>query len=262
VKNLIPSIKRSTTGITPVFVLNHGRCGSKWLSRAMRVCCPGAVAVHEPPPMIKVLALEYYYGNVLRGDAIQMVRSARLPHITATAKYFKLNHYVEINRNIWSLAGPIGAVFPKSRFLGLVRDGRDFVTSMMNKNFYGDDNRSGKGGGRPYLENIGPSWGACSQVEKLALHWVTKCRYIIRDSERVFRHEDLTTSTETFKQMMSVVNIPVDADEHVFNRLKSKRVNRSNNPKYQRFSDLSLRDREAFYDVAGKMMIELGYNRG
>ena len=260
VKNLIPSIRRSTTALTPVFILSHGRAGTKWLAWAIQKMCTGVLATHEPPPMVKLLALQYHYGNVTDSEAVQGVKYARDGHIYAAAKYFKASHYVEVNRNLFSLSHPLREAYPKAKIIGLVRDGRKFLVSMLNKNFYGEDSRPGKGGGKPYLEGQFPAWEGLSQVEKIAYHWVWKIEAFRKQVDKVYRIEDLLASYLAFEEFLFTAGgLKLVEGEDTFYKLRVKRVNRGDSYRINDFSELSAKDMKSFVDIAGPLLDRFGY---
>lgn len=264
IRSLIPKIRRSTTALTPVFILSHGRSGTKWLAWAIQKMCSGVIAAHEPPPMIKLLALQYYYRNISDKEALEGVKLARNGHIYAAAKYFKASHYVEVNRNLFSLAEPLREAYPRAKIIGLVRDGRKFLVSMLNKNFYGEDSGLGKGGGKPYLEGQFPRWGGLSQVEKIAYHWVMKINaFVGRECEQVdylYRIEDLLSSYLSFEEFVySAGKLKLSEGEDTFYKLRSKKVNVGDSYKINSFNELSDKDKTDFYRIAGSLLGRLGY---
>ncbi len=258
-KYLLPPARRSYDAVKPIFILSHGRAGTMWLARVIQSMFPNVISVHEPPPMVKVLALEYHYGNISSEIAVQGLLQARKSHISATIKKFKALYYIEINRNLFSLAIPLRTAFPRAKIYGLIRNGRDFLVSMLNKNFYGKRLAPGLGGGKPYLESQESWWESASQVEKISWHWITKINSFKDQVDALFKIEDLKTKAgfENFiKQVFGSSNKNV---QRMYTHLSQQKINRGTKWKIALYSDLSRSDKDAFNRIAGKTMEELGY---
>jgi hypothetical protein len=165
-------------------------------------------------------------------------------------------------------------VLPEARFIHLIRDGRDVALSVLPMN-----------------------WGPSSVTEAAEL-WVERVT-IAREQGALVRHymeakyEDLVTETEpTLRRVADFLELPWDAamldyHERAEERLKEKardlprKKSRGDQPAAARMAshamakqppdpkrigrwriEMSAEDRELYESVAGKLLVELGYEVG
>lgn len=107
--------------MTVFFVVTTGRSGSKTIAHVLSQS-PDCVCFHEPDPILIREATLYQYG---------LLSDEWLKAILLSTRPAMLNGkvYGESNQKLSSLIPVLAAAFPQSRFIWLVRDGRDVVAS-------------------------------------------------------------------------------------------------------------------------------------
>ena len=250
--------KAESKTIRAVFVLTPGRSGSMWLAWALHQLYYSVISLHEPGVMIKDLAFQYYRGTVTQEDAIRHLSHAKRPAIDAARLYMKKSHYIEIGRNLFSLALPLeyAVKSPQTQvqFIGLVGDGRTFVRSMANKGAYTEH--------RPYgwfRPKNHPRWDSYSQIQKLSWHWVEKIRLIMDSTDQGYAIERLTNSRHQWNLLAKDLGLPLIRYDQDYTRVARKRINHTPCNLYTHFSDIPEHDRAHFWEIAGPTMEELGY---
>ena len=244
--------------IIPVFILSTGRAGTNWIVWAASHCTTNTICVHEAPPPIKGVGLAYYEHNITRKQAAEYCEAARGPAILAIRKWCKKTFYVEANQNMFSLKGPLSDVFPTARFVGLIRNGVAFVTSMINKGVYQN--------GYKYLEPCGSlatKWPEFTLVQKLAWHWKEKVGILVKEDIPIFKIEELWSYVDGFYawcDFWKVVGVPQIATcTYYYNALLAKKVNRSKRNVFPSYPDWSQKDKDDFWAICGPLMHNLGY---
>lgn len=257
---IIPPSKHERRIIHCVMVPTTGRAGSMWLAWALHHFYYSTLSLHEAGYCVKGLAFSHYDGGTTANEAAREIRRIKLPAILAAKLYMKKTHYIEVNRNFFSLVEPMRMALVHDNvevsFLGLVGDGRVFVRSMANKRAYVQ--------GRPFgwfIPSGHPNWESYSQIEKLSYHWVEKYRCMHDSGCVIHRIEDLTGSRRYWNFMAQSIGLPVIRSQVKYNRIAKERLNHVPCNNYVTFSDLSQVDQEAFWSIAGDTMKELGYHR-
>ena len=244
-------------------VLTPGRSGSMWLAWALQKLYHDVLAVHEVGPPIKHLAFEYYNGNVTETEAAKLLRGIKVPALAAAKLYFKKSHYIEINRNLFSLAGPLRHALDVDKvtthLVGLVGDGRSFVKSMLNKGAYREYRQYGW-----FVPSGHPDWDSYTRVQKTTWHWVEKIRLILASVDSLIRLDDITRGNNAlcltyWNSIAKTLSLPPVRDRVLYAKLRTTRVNHWPCYEYKSFSDLPTRDQNDFWEIASDTMSLLGY---
>lgn len=113
------------------FVVGTGRCGSLTISRVLSQH-PDATCRHEPRPQMIRLAAEWAHRE---RDREQIRRE--LDAVFRGSSVFPANKvYGESDQNYSHLIPLLADLLPASRFIWLIRDGRDFVASASERGWY------------------------------------------------------------------------------------------------------------------------------
>lgn len=167
---------------SPVFVLSTGRCGSRLITEVCHLAGQGRLeAVHEPDDWSKLVPLSkaFYENGRLLEEGIQTIKSYR-NNLGST--------YVESSLWLVPYTLAIADVYPRARFIHLVRDGRDFVRSALSRGWYGDRR------GRPGLlawrdieweplesDSAHEGWATMGPFERACWYFKKKTAMIIQD---------------------------------------------------------------------------------
>lgn len=103
------------------FVVTTGRSGSQSIAYELSQS-PTCICLHEPEPVLIKEATMYQYGLLSDEQMRFIVLSTRSPKL-------KGKIYGESNQKLASLIPVLADAFPDSRFIWLIRDGREVVAS-------------------------------------------------------------------------------------------------------------------------------------
>lgn len=118
----------------PTFVLSTGRCGTKLLTEAFETL-PGVICQHTPTPeLLYESRLAYEAGEQGKEMRRSAIRGARFELIAEA--YLRERRYLETNNRVTFFAGELAEIFPRSRFVHVVRHPVDFVRSGARRDYY------------------------------------------------------------------------------------------------------------------------------
>lgn len=198
--------------LEPVFFLSTGRAGTKWftdlLSHDKR-----SVTLHDPYPNL-ALQNRFAYEEIMQGrghEALQQIIW------TARENYFRHSYksgkrIIETNSSITFFAPILSEMFPKSKFVHLVRNPVSFVKSGYNRGYYSDHPQEAR--------RIMPcgaeleSWRNFDQIEKISWLWKETNRFVRDfgsnlegDRFLTFNFEDLTL--ERIKDVIHFIDVEI-----------------------------------------------------
>lgn len=179
-----PSVSRSLdfdqlqseqlTFAAPCFVLSTGRCGTRWLTELLRLSrCVWANHSHYPE-LIRHSRLAYEEYRKRPDVFQQIIRATRDEWIANAYRHGQI--YVETNSRITFFARAIRSVYPRARFIHLVRHPGDFVRSGMSRGWYSGDQRHDLG--RIVKAGGSECWQRMTDIERIAWLWNETNRYI------------------------------------------------------------------------------------
>ncbi|HET6924804.1 MAG TPA: hypothetical protein VFH39_03175 [Candidatus Saccharimonadales bacterium] len=151
-----------------VFILSTGRTGTVYLADLLNQL-DGVVALHEPKPsrVLNAWTTAFLEGRI----SVDFMTAALAGKRRKTFKNVHAKRlYVESNNFIAGFADALGAVFDDPVVVHLVRDPRDFITSLTNR---GDDR-----GIRKLFNKYVPYWAYVPEgVKKRQLNALTRAAY-------------------------------------------------------------------------------------
>jgi hypothetical protein len=212
--------------VEPFFVLSTGRCGTKWLTELLRNDCRIHVNHNDYPELLRQsrLAFEYYEKDPHLFQ--EVLRAARDGYLLDS--YRRGLIYVETNHRITFLAHAIRTVYPRAKFIHLVRHPGRFVQSGIRLHWY-----SGT-----YYDLCRPRildntiWDSMTDIEKLAWLWNVTNQYVENlkgklidtDSMLQVRAEDMFSSEDVAFRVCDFVGAHIRKN-HIKSMLK-RRINR------------------------------------
>ena len=129
-------MRKSTTDcwkeLNPKFIISNGRTGTKFLSHFFNNLSKEIDARHEPSPSILKLRHQFGIGKISLEKAIKTFKRQKLELYNSIQKPI----YIESNPGLSSLIPVIKKIFPNYKILHVIRDGRDWIRSTINRGIY------------------------------------------------------------------------------------------------------------------------------
>ncbi len=258
----------------PVFVVSTGRAGSTMLARVLAIH-PGIFALHEPHPHLRTEAFAKWSRperkrlierkiHRKRKDIIQQVLINRLV-------------YVESSNYASNLIEELYELFD-ARFIHLYRNGRDFVRSGLQRDWYRKESVASHIKSwirRKYLVNIGKTAldnllshpdTLKTRLEKISWLWVEINKTILRNFSALPDDRKFSLALESIDSNRLIELhkfIDVDIDAGILDEMltiagsKPNKTRKFSIPEHTGWSD---RQKERFNEIAGEMMHKLGYS--
>jgi len=118
--------------LNPKFIISTGRTGTKFLSNFFNMLSNEIDARHEPSPSIIKLRHKFGTGKISIEKAIKKFKRKKVGLYDSIQKPF----YIESNPGLSSLIPVIKNIFPSYKIIHVIRDGRDWVRSTINRGIY------------------------------------------------------------------------------------------------------------------------------
>jgi hypothetical protein len=208
----------------PVFVLSTGRVGTKLFTELLNAD-DSVYAVHEPLPELTYHSMK----------AFKAPKGAEAKVGVDVARYELIRNafllgkkYVETNNRITFFAHALADLYPKAKFIHLVRNPDSFVKSGAQRGWYSGENVYDEG--RIKMDDVS-QWNALNNHEKIAWLWAETNRFIEvfkqSFSSRTFtlKAEDLYAGNENTLKAMAFMEVKMSADE--LKKRVRKKVNKS-----------------------------------
>lgn len=196
----------------PVFVLSTGRCGTALLtsilSRVSRVICE-----HSPTPELVAIERHAHEHGVDQFDAYRTAISAARFDLISEA-HLRGRRYIETNCRITFFAPHLADLFPRARFIHLVRHPGDFVRSAVRRGYY-EGRYFDMGRIMPRTGRAAGEWQSMNPFERTAWLWNETNQFIERfkstNSDRVLtvKAEDLFANPQAPMNVLDFLQLPL-----------------------------------------------------
>ena len=232
--------ERIFTEMNPVFVVSTGRAGSELLVKLMRESKIGTVC-HEPRPRM-------FYGSKLLFETKQDIQSKQIAYLNARydllkKAYLEENRFIETNNRNTFFISALDKLFPKAKFIHLVRHPGDFVRSGIRRKYYNGNENDDSRIHPKKNEKAFSKWGIFSDIEKVG--WLWNCTNNIIEEEKIhlnddkillIKSEDLFYKPDTYNKICSFLNHSLLNVDKI-NRIIKKPVNKQKNSSYPKWDD-------------------------
>lgn len=111
-----------------LFVVSTGRSGSQTLSMVLSQS-PDMLCLHEPHPQLVRESASFHYGRLGLPEAVELLRRTRPAELEG-------RRYGETNNRLALMLPVARAAFPEAQMVWLLRDGRGFVASELQRGAY------------------------------------------------------------------------------------------------------------------------------
>lgn len=228
----------------PCFVLSTGRCGTALLTKILQES--SQIDVHHTPTPELVYYSKFAYENYKQ-------LCSELKYIVDAARYEQIRNafllektFVETNNRITYFAYQLKELYPRAKFIHLIRHPVHFIKSGMARDWYTGKNPHDEG--HIILNSDLEKWNHYSRAEKIAWLWNETNQFIedfksTIEPERIKTvfAEDLFKNPDTTKNIFQYLGLKPLSRQQIESLLK-KPVNKGNTKKIQSF-DIQLKDR-------------------
>ncbi len=210
---------------TPVFFLNTGRSGSAFLENAFK-SIDGVDANHEAHPnlmMFPNFALHHQNEAIILKKVFE---AARMELILDS--FVKEKLFIETNHCLVFFIHQIKALFPKARFVHLLRHPGNFIRSAVMKGWHRNDSIWENNRIRMKDDQ---EWKQLTQIEKLAWTWNSTHNFIddfkstYGEDVMTLKLEELISSQQAFTQMIKFLGCEIQFNDEMIERLQNEKVN-------------------------------------
>ncbi len=239
----------------PFLVSSTGRTGTQWLASLLNEV-PRAYVVHEPIP-----DESYYHADAFAhpDHAEPYLRDFRIREMAYRIRARNPAVYGEVNGLLRRHIPALLRLVPQIRVIHLVRDGRDFVTSVMNRKTYTLQDKV-YGSFQPPSDMVEPSrWQAMDRFSRICWMWARENAHIRDHAHHRARFEDITSRYDRFReQILEPLSLELDEaiwSAHMRTPLNATTVQR--HPGYEGWTD---RQKDIFWDLCAEEMAVHGYS--
>ncbi|MCR4317845.1 MAG: sulfotransferase [Planctomycetes bacterium] len=249
-----------------VFVLSTGRVGTETIA-ALLGLAKELEAVHEPLPQLYSLSTICYKHfeeggtDPTAGEAFLIAREESIRRAKLANKA-----YVETSPQVTFLARAISSVYPRSKFIHLLRSPVDVVTSGMRRGWY-DGNQWDSRRIVPRTGTMFHSrWDSMSPFEKNIWCWTETNRWISEFRKTIAAERSIMIRSEplfdgdnnTIDSLFSFVGSAVPSKRKL-NKILDKKLNSQTTGEFGSPAEWSSEMKNSFADIAGEVTRDFGY---
>jgi hypothetical protein len=238
-------------GINPFFIISTGRSGSKWISLILKNC-HSTITEHEPVPLE---AWAHKEAISCKRHAFQYIIDFRLKevYLRLGSKRDHIDAYGEANGLLRRHIEPIKYFVPNVTFIHLIRDGRDFVRSVISRGTYSGMHRIYKDFKPPIVDELSSRWDELSEFERVCWLWQWENGYIREHVKNRSRFEDLISSYEHFSsQILQPANL--ELDESIWESFVNRKINATSDFTFKSWEDWTHHEKKQFLEICGAEM--------
>ena len=165
------------------FIIGTGRCGTTSLadlfSQSSNCICP-----HEPEPRLIAEVTQYLYGDLPQIELEKLLLKTR-------GRKIQGKQYGEASNVLSGAIPAIVSAFSDAKFIWLIRDGRDTVSSMKKLNWYSPMRTDMWNSWRYRADRLGLmtsfEWNRMTSFEKCCWNWSYKNNLIQTELKKLAR---------------------------------------------------------------------------
>lgn len=236
------------------FILSTGRCGTGLITKILEQS-PSLLVYHNPQPELNYVSSLVYRTQPSLESLKLAILAARFDLFVHAFQRGRI--YVETNNRITFFAPAIAELFPKAKFIHLIRHPADFVRSGMRREYYQE--------GIIQHQRLNPldrqEWQQMSRLEKVAWEWNEINRFIDEfksscNSSRMMtiKSEDLFSQTELVMAIFNFLDVSdpfkYASPEHIKKQIFEKPVNKQTTGSFPKFLDWSHEEKVSLRRIA------------
>lgn len=240
--------------INPFYILGMGRSGTFFLSKLLNEY-KNACVYHEPLHSdFKAIV------DALKSEkkANQYINSFRKKYLYLKLKNKDINTYGEVNSNLRYHAKILKNNIPNVKILHLVRDGRDVVRSIMERNHYTEDGIGHHSLSPSKDDYYFDEWKNMSRFEKVCWLWKDANEVVEPFSDEMIKFERLINDYDYFNKKIELkLNINIGYD--LWNNEVNSPKNITKKREFPHWDNWNKNQLEDFNEICGELMNKYGY---
>jgi hypothetical protein len=236
------------------FITSTGRTGTDFFTTLFNNYVENTWSLHEPKPAFRRRSHQLLNRNHNAYDILYFKLPRLYRHRKKNAEW-----YIETNYHLATCFDFLRTVFPGSLIIHVIRDGREVVTSWLNKYRYITNEHLLPGHIRD--DEAMEKWSVWNPLQKLAWYWKTVNNYAYSKNPDVWIQFE-----EIFKGDKKGIYRILDRFEGIgyapeqVEQLLNRKVNSTRNrffPDYQKWPE---KWKDQFWEIAGNTMQKFGYS--
>lgn len=245
----------------PVFFLSTGRCGTAWFSNLISVD-KSVKVLHDPAPTLAYQSKLAFKNLQVQKPKIEIVELLEELFLAGRESHLRYSYktgrrIVETNNGISFFAPILAELFPSAKFVHLIRDPYEFISSGLRRGYYTDSNEDLK---RIRNDRIFDRWGDTDRIVKISWLWYATNDFIFDFSkkypERIYRFNFSKDLTENkVSDLLSFLEINIDSKR--ISKKIPEPVNVQKTGKEIRYEDWSEGQKKQFHKLCDRLMDNL-----
>ena len=235
------------------FITSTGRTGTDFFSLLFNKYIDNTWSLHEPSPAFRRRS----YTMLGRKHTLYEKYYFKIPRVRRQKKH-KAEWYIETNYHLSSCYNVIRDAFKDAIIIHIIRDGRDVVTSWLNKYRYITNTHLTPFHipGHPDQKN----WPAWNPLQKATWYWKTINNYAFEQEPDLWiKFEDIFSNNKT--GIFNILDLfdNIDYDKNKINTLLDNKVNTTRIKFFPHYEEWPKHWKEQFWEIAEKDMKFFGY---
>ena len=238
------------------FILAMGRSGTMFLSRLLNKS-DNALVYHEP---VEGDILAYINSFHNENKSLSYIKNFRKKEIYLRIKNKQIKCYGEVNSRLRRHCFALKKNFDKAILLHLVRNGKDVVSSIMNRwAFTPTDVGTYKVIAPPPNDPYHSKWPSMSRFEQVCWYWQVDNAYLRRHISNHIKFELLLSDYDCFVERV-LEPLSLRISYAVWQKMVEKPVNVSFKTTFPKWSEWDRSLKEKFVRICGDEMVANGYD--
>jgi hypothetical protein len=239
------------------FIVSTGRTGTKWLSSLLSRCNGKCFVAHEPVPYEAMAYKEAVSDPASADRYIEKFRKKEI-YLRIALSTKSIQYYGEVNSILRRHIEPLNKYLADARLLHLVRDGRDFVRSVVSRGTFSGKHPIFFDFRPPIIDEYSAKWFELTEFEKTCWLWQWENKFMRQHIDQTARFEDIVSSYELFeKQILEPLGL--DLGETIWKTQVESPKNVSSKYNLGKWDDWTSEQKGQFYKICGKEMTHYGY---
>ena len=236
------------------FIISTGRTGTDFFTKLFNSeAIPDAWSLHEPRPAFRARSYELIGRRHTTFERFYFQWPRKRRHKRRPEKW-----YVETNYHLFAAIPLIREAFPNAWIIHVIRDGREVVTSWLNKYRYITNNHI-----TPFQLRGDPAqeyWHTWNPVQKLSWYWKTVNELVEAQQPDLWLHFEALFQPP-YKDLFRMLEaLPLGQyDEAAIQTMAQQKVNRAPSQFFPPYERWPLQWQQAFNAIAGPAMNKFGY---